>query len=88
MEQVNLNNMTTESKTVASASALESKTIDGEALNVHLNQSEFLDEEDFFDFISRFQSKRMDDQRCSLTGPLAKGNLFIFSSYKISWVAF
>ena len=33
--------------------------------------SGFLDEEDFFDFISRFQSKRMDDQRCSLNiGPL------------------
>ena len=32
-----------------------------------LNRSGVLDEEDFFDFISRFQSKRMDDQRCSLT---------------------
>ena len=30
------------------------------------NHSGFLDEEEFFDFISRFQSKRMDDQRCSL----------------------
>lgn len=31
------------------------------------NKSDLLDdEEDFFDFISRFQSKRMDDQRCSL----------------------
>jgi G-protein signaling modulator 2 len=25
------------------------------------------DEESFFDLLSRFQSKRMDDQRCSLT---------------------
>ena len=75
MEQVNLNNTTTETKTVASASALESKTIDSEAQNVHLNQSEFLDEEDFFDFINRFQSKRMDDQRCSLTAPLTKGTV-------------
>ena len=28
-----------------------------------------IEEEDFFDFINRFQSKRMDDQRCSLTVP-------------------
>ena len=28
-----------------------------------------IEEEDFFDFITRFQSKRMDDQRCSLTVP-------------------
>eukprot|EP00090_Calanus_glacialis_P004879 TRINITY_DN13665_c0_g1_i1.p1 TRINITY_DN13665_c0_g1~~TRINITY_DN13665_c0_g1_i1.p1 ORF type:complete len:651 (+),score=247.71 TRINITY_DN13665_c0_g1_i1:300-2252(+) len=36
------------------------------------NKSDLLDdEEDFFDFISRFQSKRMDDQRCSLADPLA-----------------
>lgn len=25
-----------------------------------------MDEESFFDLLSRFQSKRMDDQRCSL----------------------
>ena len=35
----------------------------------NLNKSGLLDEEDFFDFISRFQSKRMDDQRCSLAVP-------------------
>ena len=35
----------------------------------------FHDEEDFFDFISRFQSQRMDDQRCSLTVGLLSGNL-------------
>ncbi len=35
--------------------------------NNSLNGSGFLDEEEFFDFISRFQSKRMDDQRCSLS---------------------
>lgn len=35
-----------------------------------LNKSDLLDdEEDFFDFITRFQSKRMDDQRCSLAEP-------------------
>merc|ERR1719431_2067248 len=34
------------------------------------NKSDLLDdEEDFFDFITRFQSKRMDDQRCSLADP-------------------
>ena len=41
--------------------------------NSSLNKSGLLDEEDFFDFITRFQSKRMDDQRCSLTVPTAKG---------------
>jgi len=34
----------------------------------YLSQGEHLDdEESFFDLLSRFQSKRMDDQRCSLT---------------------
>lgn len=33
-----------------------------------MSQGEHLDdEESFFDLLSRFQSKRMDDQRCSLT---------------------
>jgi hypothetical protein len=33
-----------------------------------VSQGEHLDdEESFFDLLSRFQSKRMDDQRCSLT---------------------
>merc|ERR1719356_1063368 len=40
----------------------------------NLNKSGLLDEEDFFDFISRFQSKRMDDQRCSLADPLVGDN--------------
>lgn len=35
------------------------------------NKSGLVDEEDFFDFITRFQSKRMDDQRCSLAMPPA-----------------
>ena len=42
---------------------------DGQGLSPEgqANKSDLLDdEEDFFDFISRFQSKRMDDQRCSL----------------------
>ena len=33
-------------------------------------------QEDFFDFITRFQGKRMDDQRCSLTVPSTKGKYF------------
>lgn len=44
------------------------------ALNTSVaNKSGLLDEEDFFDFISRFQSKRMDDQRCSLSLPNGGG---------------
>lgn len=45
------------------------------------NKSDLLDdEEDFFDFISRFQSKRMDDQRCSLADPLVGDNDPLVSS--------
>jgi len=41
----------------------------GDADNDPANKSDLLDdEEDFFDFITRFQSNRMDDQRCSLSG--------------------
>ena len=82
MEKVNFRNMTFGSNTVASASALESKTTDTKAQNEALNQAEFLDEEDFFDFINRFQSKRMDDQRCSLTAPLTKGSFIISFLHK------
>jgi hypothetical protein len=42
-----------------------SKT-DGKENKNSLNKSGLEDEEDFFDFLTRFQSKRMDDQRCSL----------------------
>lgn len=56
MEQMDLIKMTPDSKKAAAAKE-------------GLNKSGLLDEEDFFDFISRFQSKRMDDQRCSLTLP-------------------
>merc|ERR1712025_1442942 len=48
------------------------KTSEVKENNSSLNKSGLLDEEDFFDFITRFQSKRMDDQRCSLTVPTAK----------------
>lgn len=34
-------------------------------LQAENNQNE--EEDNFFDLLSRFQSKRMDDQRCSLT---------------------
>jgi len=37
-------------------------------------KSNFLDEEELFEFITRFQSKRMDDQRCSLLKSSKKGN--------------
>merc|ERR1711935_22985 len=45
------------------------KNTDDKENNSSLNKSGLLDEEDFFDFITRFQSKRMDDQRCGLTVP-------------------
>lgn len=32
------------------------------------------DEDNFFDLLSRFQSKRMDDQRCSLTSQSSLSN--------------
>merc|ERR1711899_443757 len=59
MEQMDLLKMTPD--------ATKAKTRAGAADN--LNKSGLLDEEDFFDFISRFQSKRMDNQRCSLSVP-------------------
>lgn len=49
----------------------KSKQTEVEDANTSGNKSDLLDdEEDFFDFISRFQSKRMDDQRCSLAEPV------------------
>jgi len=48
----------------------KAKQAEVEDANTSGNKSDLLDdEEDFFDFISRFQSKRMDDQRCSLAEP-------------------
>jgi hypothetical protein len=43
------------------ATTAPSKT-DGKENKNSLNKSGLEDEEDFFDFLSRFQSKRMDDQ--------------------------
>ena len=67
MEQMDLLKMTPDaSKAKASKSGASE----------NLNKSGLLDEEDFFDFISRFQSKRMDDQRCSLAlPPLSKPSM-------------
>ena len=46
--------------------APSSSKVDGKENKNSLNKSGLEDEEDFFDFLTRFQSKRMDDQRCSL----------------------
>ena len=68
MEHMDLIKMTPDPKKVHAA-----KTSEDKENNSSLNKSGLLDEEDFFDFITRFQSKRMDDQRCSLTVPSMKG---------------
>ena len=60
MEQMDLLKMTPDAAKAKASRAGGSES---------LNKSGLLDEEDFFDFISRFQSKRMDDQRCSLAVP-------------------
>lgn len=54
--------------------------VNGIYLNFILNQGTTkvppVEEEDnFFDLLSRFQSKRMDDQRCTLGGPENKENI-------------
>merc|ERR1711936_139515 len=66
MEHMDLIKMTPDPKKV------HAKTSEDKENNSSLNKSGLLDEEDFFDFITRFQSKRMDDQRCSLTVPSTK----------------
>ena len=71
MEHMDLIKMTPDPKKVHAA-----KTSEDKENNSSLNKSGLLDEEDFFDFITRFQSKRMDDQRCSLTVPSMKGKFF------------
>jgi len=50
----------------SSSSSTSAGKTDGKENKNSLNKSGLEDEEDFFDFLSRFQSKRMDDQRCSL----------------------
>ncbi len=66
MEHMDLIKMTPDAKKAAAAAAAAKGK---NKANSSLNKSGLLDEEDFFDFITRFQSKRMDDQRCSLTVP-------------------
>jgi len=56
--------MTPDAKKAAEDSKKNNKDTDNDKEN-----KSGIDEEDFFDFITRFQSKRMDDQRCSLTVP-------------------
>jgi hypothetical protein len=58
---------------------VRNKCDDPDSVSIH-SLSGFLDEEEFFDFISRFQSKRMDDQRCALdVGLIASNNADILS---------
>ena len=80
MEQMDLIKMTPDAKKAAEKAAREAKNKKDhdKENNGSLNKSGLLDEEDFFDFISRFQSKRMDDQRCSLTVPNTRGNGLAF----------
>jgi hypothetical protein len=63
-----------------------SKT-DGKENKNSLNKSGLEDEEDFFDFLTRFQSKRMDDQRCSLV-VAKKPERFDFNSLKFIALVF
>ena len=70
MEHMDLIKMTPDPKKVQAANKAGQEDKEN---NSSLNKSGLLDEEDFFDFISRFQSKRMDDQRCSLTVPTGRG---------------
>ena len=86
MVQMDLIKMTPDAKKAAQAAAAaaasknkNNKNTDynDKENNSSLNKSGLLDdEEDFFDFITRFQGKRMDDQRCSLTVPSTRGILF------------
>lgn len=76
MEHMDLIKMTPDSKKVHAANNKVGQ--EDKENNSSLNKSGLLDEEDFFDFISRFQSKRMDDQRCSLTVPTGRGKKFFF----------
>merc|ERR1719410_1888741 len=67
MENMQVIKMTPDAKAKAKAKEKVSSSEGGHSPD-QANKSDLLDdEEDFFDFISRFQSKRMDDQRCSLS---------------------
>ena len=87
MEHKDLIKMTPDPKKVHAA-----KTSEDKENNSSLNKSGLLDdEEDFFDFITRFQGKRMDNQRCSLTVPstgssICMKGMYIYSS-SMTWFA-
>ena len=67
MENMQVIKMTPDVKLNKGSNA--NKDTNGDSDNDPANKSDLLDdEEDFFDFITRFQSNRMDDQRCSLSG--------------------
>lgn len=82
MERMDLLKMTPDAKAMrnkhAAAAAnghqgvAPTASLDDSTSSAH-NKSGLLDEEEFFDFISRFQSKRMDDQRCTLSVPSSNG---------------
>ena len=59
-------NLKSSKNAVPAPIAPTSSKVDGKENKNSLNKSGLEDEEDFFDFLTRFQSKRMDDQRCSL----------------------
>ncbi|PSN35366.1 G-protein-signaling modulator 2 [Blattella germanica] len=73
MEQLDLLKLTPDGKQRSSTSPSEMETVAVAGANANSaaqeeSKGEHLDdEESFFDLLSRFQSKRMDDQRCSLT---------------------
>ena len=79
MEQMDLLKMTPEVRgnqaakknAAAAAAAAGRASIDSPSMSspAHNKSGLLDDEEDFFDFITRFQSKRMDDQRCTLSVP-------------------
>jgi len=69
MERMEMIKMTPDSKKWEN-----NKDKEDDDANTSGSKSDLLDEEDFFDFISRFQSKRMDDQRCSLAEPILDKN--------------
>ncbi|KAG8232132.1 hypothetical protein J437_LFUL012141 [Ladona fulva] len=75
MEQLDLIKLTPDGKQRSSASSLQTASAghsplpspSATASESKAGASHLDDEESFFDLLSRFQSKRMDDQRCSLT---------------------
>ncbi|KAK6627107.1 G-protein-signaling modulator 2 [Polyplax serrata] len=65
MEQLNLIKLTPDGKQKSSASVTDAPLPSSKVESS--SKSDRLDDESFFDLLSRFQSERMDDQRCSLS---------------------